>query len=337
MKLSRISLIITIVFALTISLSACGTVDGSSVATVNGVKITKSEFNFYLAQVKAQVLDKAKVEDTPEFWATTDLEGKKAIDSAVEKALDEAEKAAIITQKAKENGIKLSQEDIANIGKQKSSQMQKSGGRDAFEAELKKNGLTDETYSSLLENSLFASKLKEKFATDVDDATAKQFYLEKTVRVKHVLFMTVDQQTGKALPKEQLDAAKSKADQILAKAKAGEDFDKLVAQFSEDPGSKSQPDGYILGKGFALGSQGGMVTEFETASLALQVGAVSDIVETNYGYHIIKRYPTDDSQFEKYKEELKTQAKNVQFEDLQAQWKADAKIVPDEKALKSFK
>jgi len=336
-KLSKISFIIAIVFALSIGLSACGTVDGSSVATVNGLKITKSEFNFYLAQVKAQVLDKAKVEDTPEFWATTDLEGKKAIDSAIEKALEEAEKAAIITQKAKENGIKLSQEDITNIGKQKSSQMQKSGGRDAFEAELKKNGLTDETYTSMLENSLYTNKLIEKLTTAVDDATAKQYYLDKTVRVKHVLFMTVDQQSGKALPKEQLDAAKAKADQILAKAKAGEDFDKLVAEFSEDPGSKSQPDGYILGKGFALGSQGGMVPAFETASLALQVGAVSDIVETNYGYHIIKRYPTDESQFEKNKEEIKTHAKNSQFEDMQAQWKTEAKIVVNEKELKSFK
>ena len=337
MKLSKISLIVAIVFALTISLSACGTVDGSSVATVNGVKITKSEFNFYLTQVKSQIEQQQNTASAPDFWETAEVEGKKAIDAAREKALDEAEKAAIITQKAKENGIKLSQEDVASIGKQKSSQMQKSGGRDAFEAELKKNGLTSETYNSLLENSLYASKLKDKFATDVDDAAAKQFYLDKTVRVKHVLFMTVGGQDGKPLPKEQQDAAKAKADQVLAKAKAGEDFDKLVAQFSEDPGSKSQPDGYILGKGFALGSQGGMVPAFETASLALQVGAVSDIVETNYGYHIIKRYPTDEAQFEKNKEELKSHSKNTQFEDLQAQWKADAKISVNEKELKSIK
>ena len=337
MKLSRISLFTVIVFVLTLGLSACSTVDGSSVATVDGVKITKSEFNFYLTQVKTQIEKQQNTESATDFWETAEVEGKKAIDAAREKALDEAVKAAIITQKAKENGIKLSQEDIASIGKQKASQMQQSGGRDAFQAELKKNGLTDATYGNLLENSLFASKLREKLATDVDDAAAKQFYLEKTARVKHILVMTVGGQEGTPLPKEQQDAAKVKIEQILAKAKAGEDFDKLVAEFSEDPGSKSQPDGYVLGKGFALGSQGGMVPAFETASLALQVGGVSDIVETNYGYHIIKRYPVDEKEFEKNKEELKSHAKNSQFEDLQAQWKADAKIVTNEKELKSVK
>lgn len=337
MKLSRISLIITIVFALVISLSACSTIDASSVATVNGVKITKSEFNFFFAQVKAQVIDKAKVEDTPEFWETTDLEGKKTIDTVRETAFDEAVKASITTQKAKDSGIKLTQEDVSAVGKQKSSQINNLGGRDKYEQWLKKMGLTDAAFNVIIENNLYAKKLYDQVTTDVSDAAAKQFYDAKVARVKHILFMTVNGQDQKPLPKEQKDAAKAKADQTLAKAKAGGDFDKLVAELSEDPGSKSQPEGYVLGKGFILGSQGSMDTAFEKASLALQVGGISDIVESAFGYHIIKRYPVDESQFEKNKQELISRAKTSKFEDLQAQWKTDAKIVVDEKELKSFK
>ncbi|MBQ7900625.1 MAG: peptidylprolyl isomerase, partial [Clostridia bacterium] len=59
-------------------------------------------------------------------------------------------------------------------------------------------------------------------------------------------------------------------------------FNSLVEQYGEDPGMASQPEGYLFTKGQ-------MVEEFETAAYALKVGAVSGIVESSYGYHIIKR------------------------------------------------
>jgi hypothetical protein len=90
----------------------------------------------------------------------------------------------------------------------------------------------------------------EALTQDVDEAAARTFFDNKVVRVKHVLISTIDTQTNQPLEMEQLEAAKIKADEILAKAQAGEDFDKLVEQNSEDPGSTSQPEGYYLGKGF---------------------------------------------------------------------------------------
>lgn len=80
-----------------------------------------------------------------------------------------------------------------------------------------------------------------------------------------------------------IEEKKNKANEILQKAKApGADFAKLAQEFSEDPGSKK--DGGL----YKEVAKGGMVKEFEDAALALEPGQISDLVETKFGYHIIK-------------------------------------------------
>lgn len=88
----------------------------------------------------------------------------------------------------------------------------------------------------------------------------------------------------------ELDPAqkRTKAQGILDRAKAGEDFATLANEFSEDPGNKS-PDGSMQGGIYKDIPKGRMVAPFEAAALALEPGQVSpDLVETDFGFHIIK-------------------------------------------------
>ena len=97
---------------------------------------------------------------------------------------------------------------------------------------------------------------------------------------------------------ELVAAKKARANEILLMAKSGKDFAALANEFSDDPGNKDangKPQGGI----YTDITKGKMVAPFEQAALALKPGQISpDLVETDYGYHIIKlerRGPGKDS------------------------------------------
>ncbi len=80
------------------------------------------------------------------------------------------------------------------------------------------------------------------------------------------------------------------------KAIGGENFEELIKEYGEDPGTETYPDGYVF-------TYNEMDPDFETASFALKAREISPIVEGTYGYHIIKAY--DKFEEEKYFTEKK--------------------------------
>ncbi|MDD6307797.1 MAG: stalk domain-containing protein [Clostridia bacterium] len=119
---------------------------------------------------------------------------------------------------------------------------------------------------------------------EITDKEVQEFYEKNHVSAKHILLRNVNKETNAPLDAVELEKVKERASDLLDKIKKGEDFDKLMLENTEDTGIKSNPEGYTFSKGV-------MVKEFEDTAFSLDVNAVSDVVETEYGFHIIKRVP----------------------------------------------
>ncbi|MFT3926226.1 MAG: peptidylprolyl isomerase [Myxococcales bacterium] len=116
---------------------------------------------------------------------------------------------------------------------------------------------------------------------DVDAEFEKEKHrytgLEKQVRARHILFKVASD--ADAATKQ---AAKAKAEAVRARALKGEDFSKLASELSEDTGSAKE------GGDLGYNTRGKMVAPFDDAQFALKPGDVSEVVETRFGYHVIK-------------------------------------------------
>ncbi|MCK9478843.1 MAG: peptidylprolyl isomerase [Firmicutes bacterium] len=340
-------LILMVAFML-LNVASCVPAHKITIATVDGEKISKEEFIYFLTSVKNQIESehvksvKNQTEgehgsDLPEdFWETTEIDGKKIIETAKEKALEEAVKSKISRKKAIELGLKISSQQRKEINETIGEFVAKHGSSGVDEY-LSQFGLNRALFEKVLEDDYYRQNLSQEVVASVGEEQAEEFFNNKIVRVKHILILSMDETTGQPLEAQQLENAKIKADDLLAKAKSGENFDSLVEQYSEDPGSKSMPEGYYLGKGFVLGSQGGMVPSFETASFELDVDEVSDIVETDYGFHIIKRYQNDKAIYQQHADEILAHAKKDKFEEVLDNWKNEAKIEKNEKEYGQIK
>jgi peptidyl-prolyl cis-trans isomerase D len=129
----------------------------------------------------------------------------------------------------------------------------------------------------------FPYKAQQENITISDEQVLAQYEKDKATyqipekrHARHILFMTEENSSA-----ENQEAQLKKAEEILARARAGEDFSTLAMTYSEDPAKDKGGD---LGT-FARGS---MVKEFDDAVFSMQPNTISDIVKTQFGYHIVK-------------------------------------------------
>lgn len=159
---------------------------------------------------------------------------------------------------------------------------------DAYKKALAAQGLTVDELTKQTKVSLQVQKVVEAEVTSkvaVNDAEVNTFYQQnldkfkqgETVHASHIL-IGVPQNATPA----QKAAAKATAEKVLKELKAGGDFAKLAKENSQDPGSA--PNGGDLG----FFPKGQMDPAFEKAAFGLKPGATSGVVETQFGYHIIK-------------------------------------------------
>ena len=197
--------------------------------------------------------------------------------------------------------------------------MDEAKNTEAISSFLKENKISDETLEKFFYNQNYRSAYFQEVEAGMADLEkdAKAFYDANLDSFK------VDEVTASHI----LVADEATAKEILAKLQAGEKFEDLAKQYGTD-GTKDQ--------GGSLGTfgRGEMVKEFEDAAFALNAGEISDVVKTEFGYHVIM--VTDKNQGTKTYEEAKDSIKsNLVSEEAQKQItelkeSADVKYLTDE-------
>ena len=276
MKRSQLIALIAVGLFAAFVAAGCGSdkesVGANDVAVVDGTPITKEQFD--------QLIDRARdnykknkqdfpAAGTPQYVALR----RQAMSFLVQREQFE--------QKAKDLGLTISDSDVEKqMQTIKSQYFQGRNGKcDAacekkYQAEIKKQGVTDEQVREDVRASVVQNKIYEKVTADVtvsDKEIAdyykknKQNYIQPASRdVRHILVKK-----------------KALADALYQRAESGENFAALAKKYSTDPGTKKQGGKLPI-------SKGRQVPEFDKAAFALKTGEISQPVKTSYGWHVIE-------------------------------------------------
>jgi peptidyl-prolyl cis-trans isomerase C len=222
--------------------------------------------------------------------------GEMLVDKAlIDMALKE-KNITVTLEQADESMKKFAEENGMTL-EQMAEQISRSGmTRD----DVRQQFLTREKIEALLRLQIGDNPVTEAEAKAFYEENSEQFSKPEMVTASHILLMT----QGKT--DEEKDEIRKKAEGILERAQAGEDFAALAKEFSEDPGSKDRGGEYTF-------PRGQMVKPFEDAAFGLEDGQISPIVETQFGYHIIKRSHYKEAgmqSFDEVKEQLINQLSN---------------------------
>ena len=239
-------------------------------ARVNGEEIRKAEFEEAVQNMEARAGGPVPAEQRDKVYR--DL-------------LDQLVGYKLLTQETKTRKVVVPDADVEARISQIRGQFP---SEDVFKQMLEQRKLTlEQMRSDARQDMAVAKMIQDEVAAkaavtpaQVDDFYAKnpdQFKEAERVRASHILIAFPDGADAAARTQ-----ARTKAEQVLKDVKSGKDFAALAKEHSQDPGSATN------GGDLGFFQQGQMVGPFNDAAFSLAPGAISDLVETNFGYHIIK-------------------------------------------------
>ncbi len=251
--------------------------------TVNGVDITEEELQKALQPHLAKM-------------AQQNQKLPPALKEALEKKLrqqmlDQLIIMRLLEEKAKEANFTFSEEEVINQIKQLLAAQRQPMSLEEYKQKTAESGrsfdeIKQEVEKGMIYQMIVDAQWKGKINITEEDAkkyydeNPTQFEVKEQVRASHILIKPKTDEVG-ADPNQEKAKAKAKAEDLLKQIKEGADFAALAKANSDCPSAARGGDLNFFGKG-------DMVPPFDKAAFAMEVGKVSDIVETRFGYHIIK-------------------------------------------------
>jgi peptidyl-prolyl cis-trans isomerase SurA len=262
------------------------------VAIVNQEIITLSEVERWIDPLQEEI----QAEDR--------LERREQVRGVYRKVLERLIEEKLIDQEVKRAGIKVTNKEVENALEE--IRRQNAVNQEDLERGLAKDGLTLEALKKEIEKRIQRIKLISwavKTESKVGEKELRDFYRKnidryrrnESYRPSHILFIVAKDATL-----EEIREIRKKCQKILEKIKAGEDFGEMALLYSQDATAKDRGDlGYF--------KKGELLPAFEKEALRLQIGEVSGIVRTDFGFHLIKlldRKGGDPPPFEEIKEKV---------------------------------
>jgi len=290
----------------------------SIAVTVNGVDIPESLIE---TQVNSQ-LKKMTAQMPPTFLEQYKEQLRQQV---LEKTIIEQ----LLDEKVKEEKIAVTDEDVTNQLKEMASQQKPPLSLEDFEALVEAYGQSLDQLKQQIRKGLgYQILLQGEFAgrINVTEDDARKYYSENAKRIEQVRASHILIKPEAADPNTDPNEAKAKAkaEDLLRQIRNGADFAELAKANSSCPSSAKGGD-------LDFFKRDRMVPAFAKAAFELKVGQVSDIVETKFGYHIIKVTDRKDDTFERAKDNLMATLKATKQKEIAKEYieslKARANIV----------
>lgn len=262
-KLWMSVVVCTLIFAGVTTVGMATPAVDTVLAKVNDIEILQAEVDFiFTTLVLPQIQQQLQGQELPE-------EQKLMVEQNI---LEQLIVQKLILDQAFHLNITADEEMIAQQ-MESAKQFLPDADMDQLEKLLKDDLIVQQTIQETVIANLAVS---DEETQSYYDGRLEQFQEQEQVQASHIIVI-VEPEADQATK----DTARQKIDDILAKATAGEDFAELAKEFSEGPSKDSGGD-------LGFFSRGQMVPEFEEVAFAMNEGDISGIVETQFGYHIIK-------------------------------------------------